>query len=165
VSGPTDFAAVVGDLTRVPLRDGAADLVHAERVLQWTDDPATVLEELVRVAATGGWLAVTDTDWGTVTLDHPDADASARLSAAALAWVPHARIARELRTRLAALGLHELLVRHDTATITAWDPDDTAQRDARPDCPSTPSQARTATTEYRSPNARGAAPSEPRSRW
>jgi SAM-dependent methyltransferase len=127
--------AVVGDLARLPVRDDAADLVHVERVLQWTDDPAAILAELVRIARPGGWLAVTDTDWGTFAVDHPDAAAGAQLAEAARAWVPHARFARDLPSIVGALGAHDLRVRHDTETITRWDPDDPAQHDGPPGLP------------------------------
>ena len=127
--------AVAGDLGRLPVRDGAARLVHVERVLQWADDPAAALTELLRATSPGGWLAVTDTDWGTFTVDHPDATAATRLTAAALNWVPHARFARDLPSLVGALGAHDLRVRHDTETITRWDPDDLAQHDGPPGLP------------------------------
>jgi SAM-dependent methyltransferase len=130
-----DARTVAGDLARLPLRDGAAGLVHVERVLQWTDDPVAVLAALRRALAPGGWLAVTDTDWGTFTIDHPDAAARDRLRAAALQWVPHARFARDLPTTLRALGGHDVQTRHDTVTLTAWDPDDPAQHDGPPGLP------------------------------
>jgi hypothetical protein len=87
------------------------------------------------VTAPGGWLAVTDTDWGTLRVDHPEPSASARLAEAALRWVPHPRVARELSSIVAALGLGDVRVRHDTAMITAWDPDDPAQHDGPPGLP------------------------------
>jgi SAM-dependent methyltransferase len=130
-----DARPVVGDLAQLPVRDATARLVHAERVLQWTDDPSAVLAELQRVAALDGWLAVTDTDWGTFAVDHPDPAAAARLAGAALGWVPHARFARDLPSTFTALGLRDVLVKHDTATITAWDPDDPAQHDGPPGLP------------------------------
>ena len=80
---------LLGDVATLPVRDRAADLVHTERVLQWTIDPVAALAELLRTAAPGGWLAVTDTDWGTFAVDHPDPSAAERLRAAALEWVPH----------------------------------------------------------------------------
>ena len=126
---------MLADVAQLPLRDGVADLVRIERVLQWADDPATALLELHRVAAPGGWLAVTDTDWGTFTVDHPDPAAARRLTDAALEWVPHARLARDLPTTVAALGAADVQTRHDTVTITAWDPDDPAQHDGPPGLP------------------------------
>jgi SAM-dependent methyltransferase len=130
-----DARTIAGDLARLPLRDGAAGLVHVERVLQWTDDPVAVLAELRRAVAPGGWLAVTDTDWGTFTVEHPDTASGDRLRRAALQWVPHARFARDVATTLCALGGHDVQTRHDTVTLTAWDPDDLAQHDGPPGLP------------------------------
>jgi ubiquinone/menaquinone biosynthesis C-methylase UbiE len=126
---------VQADVARLPLRDGAAHLVRAERVLQWSADPDAALAELQRVTAQDGWIAVTDTDWGTFTVQHPDADATARLAAAALRWVPHPRLAHDLPDMLGALGVSEPQVRTDTVVITAWDPDDPAQGAGPPGLP------------------------------
>ena len=126
---------VVADIARLPLRDGAARVVRAERVLQWTADPVAVLHELGRVVGPDGWLAVTDTDWGTFTIEHPDSDVASRLTTAAAAWVPHPRFARELPTALATVGAHDVRTRHDTVVLTGWDPDDAAQRDGPPGLP------------------------------
>jgi hypothetical protein len=38
--------AVVGDASALPLVDGAVRLVRAERMLQWSSEPAGVLAEL-----------------------------------------------------------------------------------------------------------------------
>jgi demethylmenaquinone methyltransferase/2-methoxy-6-polyprenyl-1,4-benzoquinol methylase len=46
--------AVVGDVTRLPLRDGAVDDVLAAFVLNHLDDPAAGLAELARVTRPGG---------------------------------------------------------------------------------------------------------------
>jgi len=125
----------LADAARLPLRDGAAQLVRAERVLQWTTDPRAALAELRRVTARRGWTAVTDTDWGTLSVDHPDPRAAERLAVAALGWVPHARFARDLERALSELGASEVHARTDTVVIDAWDPDDAAQYDGPPGLP------------------------------
>src|SRR5205085_106038 len=43
-----DALVVVGDVARLPVRDGAACLVRAERVLQWVDEPEVALAEHAR---------------------------------------------------------------------------------------------------------------------
>jgi SAM-dependent methyltransferase len=126
---------VLGDIARLPLPAGAARLVRAECVLQWTPEPHAALVELRRVTAAGGWTAATDTDWGTLAVDHRNPDASDRLAAAALRWVPHPRLASALPRALSELGATEVRVREDTVVITAWDPDDPAQRDGPPGLP------------------------------
>jgi SAM-dependent methyltransferase len=126
---------LLADLPCLPLRSGAAHLVRAERVLQWTDDPRAVLAELWRVTAPGGWIAVTDTDWGTLAVEVPDPAAMDRLAAAALRWVRHPRVARDLPRLVRALGATEVRVRADTVVLPAWDPDEPTQRDGPPGLP------------------------------
>ena len=123
---------LLGDAQHLALCDGAADLVHAERVLQWLDRPEAALAELARVTAVGGWLAVTDTDWSTFRVDSPEAT---HWTDAALAWVPHATFAASLPARLAWLGLGDVQHRHDRVVLTRWDPDDPLQHDGPPGLP------------------------------
>jgi ubiquinone/menaquinone biosynthesis C-methylase UbiE len=133
--------AVVADMAAVPIADGSADLVHIERALQWSADPDAALTEAARLVAVDGWLAVTDTDWRTFTVDVAassssygagDRDAWAR---AALRWVPHGHLAPELPERLMALGLVDLEQRRDRVVLTDWDPDDRSQHDGPPGLP------------------------------
>ena len=130
--------AIVADMADLPVSSGVADLVHIERALQWTSDPDAALAEAARLVAVDGWLAVTDTDWSTFTVDlaplAPPTDVTATAddgawARAALWWVPHGHLAPELPDRLVALGLTDLAHRSDRVVLTAWDPDDPAQHD------------------------------------
>lgn len=114
---------VRADVARLPLGDGTASLVRCERVLQWTDDPAAALAEMVRVAAPGGWLAITDTAWSTFAMDHPDPVLAAAWSAAALRWVRHPTLALGAPRLLRDLGATEVRVRADAVLLDSWDPD------------------------------------------
>jgi len=126
---------VCGEIGRLPVRAGAATLSHAERVLQWTADPEVALAELHRATAPGGRLAVTDTDWSRFRIAHDDATVAGLWSDAALGWVPHARVAASLPDRVAALGLLDVAVRHDTVVVREWDPDDPGHADGPPGLP------------------------------
>jgi SAM-dependent methyltransferase len=126
---------VVADVLRLPFGDGAAGLVRCERVLQWTEDPGAALDELWRVTAPGGHLAVTDTDWGTFRVVVPGPGTAAPLAEAALGWVPHPRLATSLAERLAGLGGAQVDARVDRVTVVRWDPDDPSQRDGPPGLP------------------------------
>lgn len=130
-----DARILATDLARLALRDDAAQLVHAERVLQWSADAHAALAELRRVVAPGGHLAVTDSDWATLVVEHTDAEITARIATAALSWVPHARLAPALPSMLHALGVHDVRARRDTVEIDSWDPDDPAQHDGPPGLP------------------------------
>ncbi|MFN7148074.1 MAG: methyltransferase domain-containing protein [Microthrixaceae bacterium] len=133
---PSTFA-VVADMADVPVADRVADLVHIERALQWSADPDAALSEAARLVAVDGWLAVTDTDWTTFTvelapLSRSDGGAWAR---AALRWVPHGHLAPELPDRLVALGLVDVEYRRDIVVLTDWDPTDPSQHDGPPGLP------------------------------
>lgn len=130
---PTTLA-VVGDVERLGLADGVADLVHVERVLQWLDDPAQAMREAIRVVRPGGCVSVTDTDWSTLSVDDPTSPASRELSAAALWWVPHPTLAASLPTSLAE-HVVDVEVRHDVVRLTSWDPDVVDQHDGPPGLP------------------------------
>jgi SAM-dependent methyltransferase len=128
-------SVVAADSVCLPLADSAADLVHCERVLQWVAEPGAALGELWRVTAAGGGLAVTDTDWSTLSVDAPEPWMTEALRAAALGWVPHPRLAAELPTRMVDLGGGRVEHRRDVAAISAWDPDDPSQTDGPPGLP------------------------------
>lgn len=130
-----DADALRAALPHLPVRTGGVDLVHIERVLQWTAEPDACLAELRRLVAPGGWLAVTDTDWATFAVDHPDPGAAARLSAAAQRWVPHPTLARSLVDRLGQLGTGAVAHRHDVVTLERWDPDAPRETDGPPGLP------------------------------
>jgi SAM-dependent methyltransferase len=134
-----DSRAVRADVAQLPLPDGVVHLTRAERVLQWTPHPVRVLDEVLRVTAPGGHVAVTDTDWATLAIEHPDPTSdptsAARLSGAALGWVPHPRVAAGIGGLLRAAGLLDLVMRRDTVELNAWDPDDPRQHDGPPGLP------------------------------
>lgn len=72
-------SAVVGDVTRLPLRDGAVDDVLAAFVLNHLDNPAAGLAELARVTRPGGALlaSVYSTASRSAARDRVDAAAHA----------------------------------------------------------------------------------------
>jgi len=55
--------AVVGDGQALPLRSGVADVVHSSNVLEHVSDPASMLDEMVRVLRAGGLAYVSYTPW------------------------------------------------------------------------------------------------------
>lgn len=142
-AGDPGAPVLCADLARLPCATGAATLVHAERVLQWSADPAAALAELHRITAPSGWIAVTDTDWGTFRVgttdpaDPADGRAAAHWTAAARGWVPHAQLAAHLPAALTATGCRTVMARRHPVVVTSWDPDDGAHADGPPGLPLT----------------------------
>ena len=52
-------AIVCGDIERLPLRDGCAELVWSNLALHWIDEPPQAFQEFQRVLAVGGLLTFT----------------------------------------------------------------------------------------------------------
>lgn len=56
----------------LPFTDAAFDVVYGHQILQHLADPVTALVEAKRVLRPGGYLAVRDADYGTMTHHPPD---------------------------------------------------------------------------------------------
>ena len=60
--GLSDVEVVCGDARHTGLESGSFDLVHARTLLITVPQPAAVLEEMVRLARPGGWVAGLEPD-------------------------------------------------------------------------------------------------------
>jgi SAM-dependent methyltransferase len=119
---PVDF--VTGDAAALGFEDATFDAVRSERVLQWLDDPAVAIAEMVRVLRPGGRLVVTDTDWRTLQADVPDLAAAEQVFAAlhtsrGAGWRAGSRLLNLVRDA----GLVDIDVTSAAHVWTAWDPD------------------------------------------
>lgn len=127
---------VRASLEALPFRPFTGDVVvRAERVLQWTDDAHAALESLWALVPRRGWCAVTDTDWTSCNVEHPEPGVRVAVAQAAANWVRHPRLAADLPRLLARFGPRRLEHRRDTVVIDRWDPDDPAQRSGPPGLP------------------------------
>jgi SAM-dependent methyltransferase len=61
---------VESDVYALPFADGAFDVVYAHQLMQHLADPVAALIEAKRVLRPGGYIAVRDADYGTMT-HHP----------------------------------------------------------------------------------------------
>lgn len=61
--GRPDRAAVIGDAARLPLPDGAVDIVFSSNLLEHVDNPWGVAQELARVVRPDGLLVLSYTVW------------------------------------------------------------------------------------------------------
>jgi SAM-dependent methyltransferase len=96
---------VVGDVTALPVPDGAFDVVRCERVLQHLTDPDQALRELARATRPGGRVCVLDPDWSTMAVDVDNPQLSRRIVAHFLTKIPQPDFGRTLRRRLTRAGL------------------------------------------------------------
>ena len=70
---------VLGQAESMPFPKGGFDAAFAARLLLHTQDPQTVVAEMVRVIRPGGRLVLMDWDFDTVAVDHPDRELTRRL--------------------------------------------------------------------------------------
>jgi len=59
----------LGNANALPFGDDSFDAARIERVLQYLDEPAKAVEEMVRVTKPGGWIAATEADWDGISID------------------------------------------------------------------------------------------------
>jgi len=71
----------------------------------------------------GGRVAVIDTDWGTLAVDHPDRLLTERLSGAPRRFPLNSWSGRRLYSQMRQVGLSDLEVRVESLVATSWDPD------------------------------------------
>ncbi len=62
-AGTAPPGAVIADGLRLPVRDGAADLVFSSNVLEHVADPIRLIEEMIRVTRPGGLVYLAFTNW------------------------------------------------------------------------------------------------------
>jgi SAM-dependent methyltransferase len=104
--------------------DGSFDACRSERMLQWVDDPALAIGEMVRVLRPGGRLSLIDTDWRTLVCDVPDQGAMQELLDGLMRQRgSSAAVGSHLLNTCREAGLQHLHVAAATHTWTAWDPD------------------------------------------
>jgi SAM-dependent methyltransferase len=112
------------DAESLPFDDGRFDGCRADRVLQHLDRPREAFAELRRVTRTGGRVAVTDSDWGTLVVDAPDAASSgvaSQLLDPAWSCAANGRIGRRLRWLAVEAGLDDLDVDATALALTNFE--------------------------------------------
>ena len=113
---------VIGDALHLAFPDSSFDACRSERTLQWLEDPARGLREMVRVTRPGGSVVVIDTDWGGFVLQHPNVDLTERLHQLWLDTGPGTRIGRQLRGLFVQEGLNDVVVTSQCHLFADWNP-------------------------------------------
>jgi len=110
-----------GDLVALPLEDDSVDVARSDRVFQHLPDPVASLGEMIRVTRPGGRVVGVDVDWGTLVLDHPQADFSDRIAAFARDQHTNGRSGRMLRRWFREAGLDDVEGYADVVCVTDWE--------------------------------------------
>jgi SAM-dependent methyltransferase len=115
----------VGDARSLDEPDDSFDAARSERTLQWLEDPAAAVAEMVRVVRPGGRVSLIDTDWSTFTIDVGD-DALAALVRDGMRTERNrpSNVGRRLHDLVRAAGCVPLARTEATQTWTTWDPDE-----------------------------------------
>ncbi|MEW1861821.1 MULTISPECIES: methyltransferase domain-containing protein [unclassified Streptomyces] len=100
---PAEFA--VGDIRRLDFADGSFDGVRVKLVRQHCPDLDEADHEVLRVTRRGGRIAVFDYDFDTLTVDHPDREATRTAVHAFCDNHRHGWNARSLENRFLDLGV------------------------------------------------------------
>jgi SAM-dependent methyltransferase len=110
------------DATALPLSDDSVAAVRSERVLQWVEDPAAAIREMLRVLRPGGSIVLIDTDWRTAAIDCGDPEVEEVL-AAVMSQRPGADAGGRLRSLGLDAGIEDIQFHTATAALT-WPPGD-----------------------------------------
>lgn len=111
-----------GDAQELGFGDGGFDACYSERVFQHLDAPETALKEMLRVLRPGGRVVVVDTDWETVTIDHPDAHTTRKiLNFVADRFSTNGWIGRQLPRLFRDNGLTDMSLTARSLLIPEWD--------------------------------------------
>lgn len=116
-----DIDFIQGDLSAIPLEDGAVDVVRSDRVLQHVEDPVAALREMARVCRPGGHIAAVDVDWGTLVVDHPHTEVTDKLCVFTRDHHVNGRSGRCLRRWLTEAGLEDVTGYADAVCVTDLD--------------------------------------------
>ena len=115
---------MVCDAEALDFEDGSFDIARSERTLQWVADPVRAVAEMVRVTRPGGRVCVIDTDWATLTVDHPSPEAAARFfDGLARLRGDQTIVGRRLVNLLRDAEVDAVEAAAETHLALTWDPD------------------------------------------
>jgi ubiquinone/menaquinone biosynthesis C-methylase UbiE len=109
----------VGDAHKIDFEDGKFDAVIAHTLISHVTEPKTVIEEMARVARSGGIVAIFDGDYASLTYAFPDHDFGRQMDQAlALATFNNPLVMRDLPRLLPEMGLEILETLSDVIAET-----------------------------------------------
>lgn len=113
------YVHLTGD--SLPLEDKSVDRVLAKNVLEYVPDLDATLNELKRVIAPGGFLQITDSDWGFVIVEPWGKDRTDKFFKAASPAFKEPQIGRKASGALARVGYTDIKVRMQAGVdLNGW---------------------------------------------
>ncbi|MBO1756722.1 methyltransferase domain-containing protein [Allobranchiibius sp. CTAmp26] len=106
----TNLSFRVADVYDLPFPDASFDRVTATQLMLHLSDPWTALDEMRRVLAPEGRVAIAEWDWDSTCLAVTDRDLGRRFTHLLCDQMHHGLIVRELTWRLAAHGFEQVEV-------------------------------------------------------
>lgn len=105
----------------LPFRNQTFDACRCERVLEHTEHPEMVLQEMARITKPSGRVVAYEPDWGTTVIDAPDPELTRRITVFLEQSVQSGRVGRQLRRLFQDAGLERVFVDADVWTITDFE--------------------------------------------
>lgn len=99
----------LGEASMLPFRSGHFDAARSDRMLMHLKTPKHAVSEMVRVLKPGGWLVLTEPDWGTLSIASTLTTIERRLA--------EIRADHTLPNGYAGRRLYQLLREHDVQCI------------------------------------------------
>lgn len=126
--GRLDVTFLVADARRLPFRASAFDAAWVKRTLMHVADPASALEELVRVVRPGGRIVAVEPDLEALVLDSGMVEVTRKVLAVHAAGYENPRAGRQLRRLMLDAGLVDVHVAVEPAAIAGLAGADAALR-------------------------------------
>ncbi len=119
--GPSNIQFEQMDAQALPLPDETFDRVLATQLLIHVPDPARAFQELCRVLAAGGRIALADMDWDTLVFGCDDKEIGRRFTRLFSDGIRHGVIVREYAGWLRAAGFTNVQVLPQPMPLGNWD--------------------------------------------
>ena len=120
-NAPVEF--IQGDAAKLDLADDSFDIVRSERTLQWLEEPAAAVAEMVRVTRPGGRVGIIDSDFRTLVVDPCPPVVQRFMDALSTMRGDSRKVGGRLLNLLREEGLRDLESTAATHQWLSWNPD------------------------------------------
>lgn len=111
----------LGDAHCLDFGDSTFDGCRSDRTFQHLDDPSRALTEMIRVAKAGAYVVISEPDWGTLVINHPDRGLTRKIVNFKCETARNGWIGRQLFGLFTVSGLADVEVVPVTFVATDYD--------------------------------------------